>query len=700
MSARPDPTRPPGGRGALRRLAAAVAATALVALAPAPGAAAASRPGTQAGTVTVRGVSQTAWVTREGTWRLTLAIDGAPAGSTLTADLYSRVADRAEYDRTVLGVLGDRDPDDPPSLPDVALDEVPELPDGSREVALAVALRQDSPSRPGSRFFSAGLRPGVYPVDIRVVGPDGDEVTRLVTHITRVPSAGDPTPTSPEILVAPVVTLGAGPSVDDEGNPDPDPSVARAIDDLTEGLGMFPDLPLTLVPRPESVEALAREDDATDALASLQDLSRARQVVDGTYVEVPVGAWVDAGLTEELTRQRDRGNSVLTEQLGRADSSTWDARSGLTPDAAAALWPVGVRSVILAPGAVGGGPVTGPVTISAGPARTLEAVVADADLSGTLARDPGDPVLDIAAFASKLALAAANPDGARGVVIDPPEGWLDDPTNVVLLGQLLLDPAAPVEPVTVAQLLERVSATGSRELAPSLPVDLDGYPDRLGLARARLSSYASLVGWATPQIGALDQLLLLSGSMSLTPAQRSVYVERVLSRTEDGFQAVQAPKPLTVTLTSSDGDLPLTLLNELDVPVTVTVDVRPSGRVEIRDFSPTQVLQPGRNQLEIPVHARAPGDSKVEVTVRTTDGEVTIDEVDYTVRSTAVPGIGVVLSAGAVIFLLVWWARHWLRDRRSRGGGDDGDGGPDAPGPGPDDVPGATAPVPAELVRT
>ena len=37
----------------------------------------------------------------------------------------------------------------------------------------------------------------------------------------------------------------------------------------------------------------------------------------------------------------------------------------------------------------------------------------------------------------------------------------------------------------------------------------------------------------------------------------------------------------------------------------------------------------------------------------------------YTVRSTAVSGVGLVLSVGAGLFLMVWWARHWRRTRRS-----------------------------------
>jgi hypothetical protein len=47
------------------------------------------------------------------------------------------------------------------------------------------------------------------------------------------------------------------------------------------------------------------------------------------------------------------------------------------------------------------------------------------------------------------------------------------------------------------------------------------------------------------------------------------------------------------------------------------------------------------------------------------DGERRLSTSRYTVRSTAVSGAGLVLSLGAGAFLVVWWARHWRRTRRS-----------------------------------
>jgi hypothetical protein len=191
-----------------------------------------------------------------------------------------------------------------------------------------------------------------------------------------------------------------------------------------------------------------------------------------------------------------------------------------------------------------------------------------------------------------------------------------------------------------------------------------------------------MVGEGDREVGAFDQRLLLSGASSFTDAERMAYVDSVIAATDERFTQVVAPDRQTYTLTSSDGNLPLTLRNEHDVPVEVLVELRSgTGNVEFRDGdSMATVLQPGSNPLSIPVHARAPGDSAIDIVVRSPDGVVVLDQVRYTVRSTAVPGLGLVLSVGAAAFLLVWWARHWTRARRARRAAGDG-AGPDPSAP-------------------
>ncbi len=650
-------------RGPLARWAAALAVTALTGLV-APGVApAAPRPAAQApAAVGIRAIDQSYFVTRGGMWTMRLALSGAPADATVEAELYDRV-DRDQYQHSL---LGDLLTDSVEAFPPVTVRNTEVRPDGTRWVTLALSLNQtaEDGSSPGWQFLSRGLRVGVYPLDVRVVDADGAERGRVVVHVVRLPSGTEEGADDLPLTVAPIVRIGDGPTVDPQGEADPDPGVAGQVDDLTDGLTMGRALPLTLIPRPESIEALARDEEAESTLAALQTVARTRQVVDGPYVDVALSAWIDHGLQDELSRQRDRGNAILTEHLGRADSSTWDARSGITPAAAAALWPVGVRTLILGSGALGPDPVPGPVTITTGE-RSMEAVAPDPVLSGALTRRD-DPVLASADFAAELALRALSTDGPHGIVLDPADGWLDNPANIALLDQVLDDPLSPARAATLAELLETVPPVGTRELPVTFSEDLSAYAERLGLARARLSSYASLVGPGTAEIGSLDQLLLLSGSADLDEEERSAYVESVLATTDDRFQAVRAPSRQTVTLTSSDGDVPLTLLNELEVPVTVRVELSADSRLDLGDVPETQVLQPGTNQLEIPVHARAPGDTTIDIAISTTDGVVDLDEVKYTVRSTAVPGIGVVLSVGAIAFLVVWWTRHILRARRAK----------------------------------
>lgn len=640
-----------------------------------------------AGEVTLRAIEQTPWVAREGTWSLQMEVGGAPPGAVVRADIHARLASTRDFDVTRFGVFeGGRIA----SIAPLEIDQGETSTGDLRVVTLAVSLRQPGASRPGWAFYSEGLRPGVYPVEVEVrspPGPDGEGevLRRTVTYLNRVPEGEELGADRSPLLVSTVLPVGGPPSLDAASGNTLSPDVIDDVLDVATGLAFTDDLPATLAPVPETVEALARQPEGAYALAALRAAAQDRHVLDAPYVDLPLTAWVARGLGDELGRQRERGNRVLTSHLGRVDSSTWRASAGLTPEAADALWPVGVRTVLLNPTAID--PVEedpiGPVTLGAGGSRTLQAVVTDGRLGQLLvaptdtADQRPDRVLNGTALAARLALVSAGRDEGvdGGVVLNPPVGWPEGPDDLIALGDVLLDPLAPVRAVTVRDLLDSVDDRSRRALRPVLVGELDDFPQHLGLARSRLGSYASLVGsGGSPEVATLDQRLLLSGAASLAPEDRRGFVDSVVSIIDRRLADIEAPTRQTITLTSSDADIPLTLRNALDIPVQVVIDLEVDTRVEIRDgvaqpdgtVRIAATLEPGLEQIEIPVHTRVPGDSPLDITIRTPDGAVVLDEVRYTVRSTAVSGIGIVLSIGASGFLLLWWARHWTRARRSR----------------------------------
>lgn len=624
--------------------------------------------------VTFRGIDQEPFVDRDGTWRIELAVDGAPAGASVRGAIYDRLETRDGFNQALFGVVaGDRRA----TIPAVELDPTVAAPGGGALVSLAVTLRSEEDTRPGWAFLERGLLPGVYPVLVEALDADGAPIARTVVFLTRIASGPEDGADRPPLLVAPVFTLGGPPSVDATGGSQLTDGVVESVLATATGLDLTDGMPATLVPRPETIEALDRadgDDRSVDALDALRAAARTRQVVDGSYVDVPLPAWVDRGMTNELERQRERGTRVLTRDLGRIDSSTWLADDGLTPAVAEELWRVGVRTAILPPGATepGEAPTDGPFTIGAGPGRTIQAVEADGGLSAALDREvlggSIDPVLDDAGLAAELALVAELTVAPAGVVLQGPEGGLDAAGDVTRLGAILSHPLAPVRPVSVSELLDGVADQGLRALRSPPSVDLGDHPQRLALARARLGSYLSLVGSGAAEGAALDQRLLLSGASSLDGDERKAYVESVLTTVDRRLARVEAPTRQTITLTANDADIPLTLRNDLDVPVTVLIEFDSDNRVEFRGDGAQmiQVLQPGDEEIRIPIHTRVPGESPIDITVRTPDGVVVLDEVEYTVRSTAVSGIGIFLSVGAAGFLVLWWARHWNQARRAR----------------------------------
>ena len=75
-------------------------------------------------------------------------------------------------------------------------------------------------------------------------------------------------------------------------------------------------------------------------------------------------------------------------------------------------------------------------------------------------------------------------------------------------------------------------------------------------------------------------------------------------------------------------------------------------------------LPPRNTTIRFPVVTRASGTFPLQMTVTSEDGNLALGSARYTVRSTAVSGVGIFLTIGAGIFLAIWWLTHWRRSRR------------------------------------
>jgi hypothetical protein len=123
---------------------------------------------------------------------------------------------------------------------------------------------------------------------------------------------------------------------------------------------------------------------------------------------------------------------------------------------------------------------------------------------------------------------------------------------------------------------------------------------------------------------------------------------------------------VTITLTARTGTVPLTIRNDTGEPVEVVLKFR-SPKVELPDGATRRVtLAQQTTRLDVAVRTRSSGAFPFEVDVVSPDGELTLATTRYSVRSTAVSGVGLVLSIGAGLFLVVWWARHWRAARSSK----------------------------------
>ena len=306
---------------------------------------------------------------------------------------------------------------------------------------------------------------------------------------------------------------------------------------------------------------------------------------------------------------------------------------------------------------------------------------------------PEAVMVSVAAYVEPLTEMAA-------YVERSPEWWL-------FLNERDFFPPAPIKPTTLASLLDMIAGEPALRLATvddllaqeppageititlpdqlSDPGDFGLYLARRVQVEQRLEAYEALLGRDPAPAELLRTLLAVSAGQYLTTGERAAFLDAVDQQVTQGATGVEFVGRGPITATEHRADLPVTLVNDRPMPVTVALELASDGLDATGAARPVFTLAPGRNDLSVPVEAAASGRASVQVTVTTPDqaGAITLAAGTLSVRFADAGGAGRLILVWAAVALAAWW----LHTRRRRARVADGGGGTvAAPGPGSHDA--------------
>jgi hypothetical protein len=600
-------------------------------------------------------------------------LTGVPADGSITLDLHRRIRSRSELALSMEG-------DELGSLIYHQVTPVSALasrPGGVRRVTLPLA------PAPG------GLRlpiEGVYAVELIAHDAANQEVATLVTHLIVPPEEGDD---NPNLAVAAVAELAAPPALRPDGSVAVGRQRLASMEAITAGLASAPGVPATLDVRPETLEALQRSEEPRHValLDALQDAAGGRLVLHRPYVDLDLDGMVHADLGTELAPQLDRGRAVVESTLGTTpDDAVQVAPRSLGATGLSTLAFTGTTKLLLDDAAL---EPLGEGIISYSLAQPFVVAVPEESESDDrtpggilgLAPDPivlerlateGTPGLAVSRVLAELALLRLERPGVARTAVVPLRDDIDPETVAQLL--TALGQGRPFAAVTLPEAFEHAAPVldggGNPAARALLPDDGGGLPAGvardIAAGRAAVDTFRTLVGPESLLPEVPSQHVLVAAALGLDIDERRAHLDAATAAIESVTGQVSMPATFTLTLTARDGTIPLTLRNDSGVPVRVSIRLR-SEKLEFPDGATVErVLTEPTTRIDLRVRSRATGAFPLVVDVRTPDGVRTLAASRYTVRSTAVSGVGLLLSIGAGVFLVVWWARHWRRTRRSK----------------------------------
>ena len=683
--AAPRPVLTPGGRPAsegksVGKRAAEVQHSVQIERAPSP-------PDVATGPDGLQLLSQTPWVDPSSTqFQLHLKITAqSPGNEMLAVDVYPGLTTRSQFQ----GALGGefygsyyQPGGSPVPLTDLARD-----PKGGVDVDIPV--NQSSGELSGT---------GVYPVHVFLENEDGVPKGQPIT--TFIVYAGKDL-SSLRLDASFVLPMVGNVQIGPLGGPGPlsSGSAATLQGDAADLAHWH--VPVTIRAADPTLQSMARgTSGGRAALSNLREaVAAGDELLPATALPLNIPQLIGSGLTGDLSRQLSLGSTDLGRLLGAQPTlATWASTGDIDPASMSALASLGVKEVAVPEQDLSTLPLDDQEFTFAQPTKlsvrgpAVLAVGADTELSARVATatSPATGVLVANQFLAELAMIdLERPSDQRGVVIIPAPGVEVSPVFLsVLLAGLQGNPL--VQAVNLQQVFKDVPLAPSdsgalmvRQLdAPAQrAVQLAGV-EQLQQARDDVAADGQVYGQGESLVKGLDQRLFVSLSSSFDGSQRASIIAKVLRAADSALGNVRLPPSISITLTSRQGRLPLTLVSTATAPVRVRLVLTSEqlsflaatfgegscipGNAEKSAESCQLTLSRPTTLLRIPVVVRAPGAFPLSLQIETPSGNMVLRTGTGSVTSTAISDVGWFLMVGAALFLGIWWVRNARHGRRAR----------------------------------
>jgi hypothetical protein len=629
---------------------------------------------------TLRIDAQTSWVSPPQTFNVSIAVSAsAPQDQFFVYEaVYAAVRTRSEFALTVNDDFARR------PMYVAAVTPLAQMPaDPSNPNDKLVQLAVNDPSQPSVTLRS----PGVYPVQLQLRDKSNNVIAKVTTHLLYVTAAPD----FPKLNVTWIVPFHATPTLQPDGSHKPDAGLDSRLSQLASGLAdpTTAKVPLVLQPTPETVDALASSavgDERTTitTLATAVQGGSGRDVATSAFVPVNLPGLLENGMGSEVGAQLTRGMATLANDLSvTPTASTWISQEPLDTTALNALAGRGVTRLILDERALV------PINVN----LTLTQPFQIETASGVLAAVAGDPAISGYFNDSRSVLAAHRlladlavlwndkPRQPRGVVILTPRAWSPDAGFLsVLLNGLATSPVLQpigldglfsVAPATVSPGFGRKSVPLVRSLALGSSSDNPPLPRaRVAATRDLIDALRTVLPAGHPLIDDADRQLLVSQADALSTSRRLAVVNGLDAQLRAQVGQFRLPANRTITLTARSARIPITVENDAPFPAKLQLLLKSQGLVFSGSAKGSQEvpldLSHKFTTVEFTVRTRTSGVFGMTVELVAPNGTPLGAVSHVTIRSTAASGVGIFLSVGAALFLIVWWVRNARSGRRAR----------------------------------